>query len=249
VRRALLVLALLALPLSAAAQDPGEVAREVHARGGYGDALDFRSPSGDLGSFPPRPGAGEDQRRWDRGPGRGDLRDRETGIGGRGAERTQMPRFRNPFGGGAGVLGKVVLYGAFVFLALLIVWLAFQMRGQGGKPKDPEPEPEEDESPEDPFALPWDVGDPDALAAEGRFDEAILALLVQALKSVGWVPDGQRSFTAREILASVASSDPRRAPLGEVVTGAERVRFAGAPATREAFEEIKRWRQQIGAPA
>ena len=80
----------------------------------------------------------------------------------------------------------------------------------------------------------------DALAAEGRFEEAMALLLVRSLHHVGWRPEGQgRSVTAREVLYGLDAVDPRREPLSEVVVLGELVRFAGAGATRERFESMR----------
>ncbi len=93
--------------------------------------------------------------------------------------------------------------------------------------------------------LPFEAGDPDALAREGRYEEAILALLVQSLRAVGWRPSVEGSLTAREVLWSIEHGDGRRGPLAKVVEGAERVRFAGEPATREIFEALRPHRDAI----
>ncbi len=235
----------LAFAGSAVAQrDPGEVASEVHERGGYGDGLDYYGSGGGSRSFPfsgmstPR----ADGRRFVTGNGAGDATDRVTGRGARG--QPSEPSFN--WGGGLGGPGMstVLLIGVVILLLVLLVVLIYALRGQREEPPAVK-RPRSVVVPGAPIdgSLPWDVADPDELAAAGKFELAIVSLLVQSLKMVGWKPQGQRSLTAREVLWSV--TDARRNPLSRVVGGAERIRFAGDDATRERFEEVKRWRDAL----
>lgn len=88
---------------------------------------------------------------------------------------------------------------------------------------------------------PWLVeGDADALAAAGRYEEAMGALLLRALRAAGWGQHGtDRSVTAREVVAALGAVDPRRPLLGDVVSQAELVRFGGRPATAEGVATMR----------
>ncbi|MEM9068388.1 MAG: hypothetical protein AAGE52_07770 [Myxococcota bacterium] len=228
--------------------NPADVAAEVQAEGGYADELQFRSSNGIGGTFPfgGAGGGGRPDRMDDRSfnqSGRGSAEGRQAGEGGSG----QAPTPDLNFGGGllsGQVMSSVLLVGVVLLLIALVVVLFFALRSDTADPP-PVTRPREIEGkrPMEPLLLK--VGDPDALAAEGRFSEAILALLVQSLEHVGWKPLGERSRTAREVLWALSFQDPRRSPLAEVVGRAERVRFAGDAATRALFDEVKGWRDQL----
>lgn len=220
-----------------AQRDPNEVAQQVHAEGGYGSDVNFVGPGGN-GQFPgsgtgttgredSRLGPGsdaDDMRRFERGahdPSSGQPRDAGWSLPGLGAA--------------GGLISKLLLVVTVGALLMLVIALVVSMWPKGGVPSAPrrpvETAPVESE-------LPWDVGDPDALAAEGRFADAIVALLVRSLKLAGWRED-RRSATAREVFFGLDGADPRRHPLGQVVAIAERVRFAGETADRAAFDQAR----------
>ena len=256
---ALIVAAALLAPGSAWAQaprpleDPRSVAERVRARGEYGDELTFEEAGGGTGRFGgghgagagadplgerPRPRAGRD--------GLGELSDRPSARYERHdpPPRVSWPQLSLPhlpadllmWVGGAFLVALLLILGYFGVKA----WLE---RGPGAALAagpdalgDPPPPGSEGDAP-----LPLDLGDPDALAAAGRWSEAVLALLVESLKLVGWQPERQRSLTAREVLGGLGATDARRGPLGEVVFGSERVRFAGVPADQATFDALRPW--------
>lgn len=237
-----------ATPVAEAQRDPRSVAADVHARGGYGDGVRFRSPTGETQSFPSRNGANMRPSsamggRYD-GVGQREISDRSVP-----APQSQ----RSIMGGGLGALGGlisqillVVVIAALLGLVGILLYSLWQSRGQRDAPSEA-PGVSMGERVHEDGPLPWVVGDPDALARERRFAEAILALLVQSLQASGWRGPEQRSRTAREILFALAGTDPRRPPLSEVVRLAERVRFAGEPATEALFHEVRAGRDRVVA--
>ena len=224
--------------------DPGDAARQVHTDNGYPESIRV-SKGGGLRTFPSSLGAdgsAGDRRSLQRS-GRTDLDDYDSPDQRRpGVENDQGSGWQLPNLGQIGGFGQMLSWGLLiigvVLLVLLLAYLAATLRPRG-------PEGAEDDAPTSAGeprtttdGLPFRAGDPDALAREGKYAEAILALLVQSLRSVGWRPSLEGSLTAREVLRSIADADPRRAPLAQVVEGVERVRFAGAPATRAAYEAL-----------
>jgi hypothetical protein len=125
-------------------------------------------------------------------------------------------------------------------LALFIYFLVKMRPREEGEVAPPITRPREKAEPVGPSTLPLAVldADPDALAAQGRFADAIAAALLAGLRAVGWTPEGQgRSRTAREILAMVA--DARRDPLSELVGVEERVAFGGSEATEARWQSAR----------
>lgn len=235
----------LALCSSAFAQlDPRQLAEEAHAEGGYADELRIRGSEGGVSSFPQSQNgggnSGGDSRRFDNW-GRGDASDRTTAPGGRG--QAPPPDFN--FGGALGgqAVSTILMIGVGVLMIALVIVLFIALRGDRKNP--PPVRRPKMVSAARPEELPWDIGDPDKLAAQGRYSEAILAVLVGSLKAVGWKPRGERSRTAREVLWSIPYSDARRQPLDEVVRRAERVRFAGEVADMETFQEVRQWGESV----
>jgi hypothetical protein len=76
------------------------------------------------------------------------------------------------------------------------------------------------------------------LAAEGRFSEAVHALLLRALQilkmnSHEQIPD---FMTGRELLRTVQLSEARRSALGHLLLGSELAYFGGRPTERDDYE-------------
>ena len=82
-----------------------------------------------------------------------------------------------------------------------------------------------------------------ALTSVGRVTESVESVV----DSISNIACGAICVTAREVLASLTPSDPRQPPLRAVVDGAERVRFADEPATRELFEALRAQRDLLQA--
>ena len=261
-RRLALSLALAAaLPASVAAaqpteglsgSDPREVAARVHEQGNYPGELRFRgSGGGGVRSFPSVGGGGgssrpDEARRGRVGGGTGGLEGREAGdanAAGGGQGGFTIGRM---LAGAGQLLSTVLLVAVIVLLVGLVVILVIAIRPREEKdapePRRPRPPAR---APTDDDLLPLDLGDADRLAAEGRFADAILALLVEALRDAGWDPRTQRSRTGRESLRALGLTDPRRAPLDQVVRRAERVRFAGEEATHALFLEVREHREAV----
>lgn len=221
VRAALLAsLVLCAPPVSA--QDVGEVAARVHREGGY------------AGQLPIEPGANRPATTF----GDGDGASAGRGPG----ERRRAPSsFALPFA--SPLLGYLLVALAIGAVAALLI--AVLARTRGTEAFAPAPARAPSLPPRSPFAHLDVDADPDALAREGRYAEAITAALLRGLRAVGWKPDGeQNSRTAREIVASVDASDARRSTLAELLGIEERVAFGGDEPTRERWDEAReRWLQ------
>lgn len=224
----------LAAPAAARAQSVREVAARVHQEGGYGERLRA-------------------------GPGGGGP---EIVYGGGGArpERNApaprpepRPRASLPVGGGASAISYGLMGVAIVVVVAAIILLLVRLRPAQGALAPPR-ERRDASEPASSSPLPGRAidpsADPDLLAAEGRFAEAIAVALVRSLVAVGWRPEGLgKSRTAREILASVPEG-AQREPLRELVHIEERVAFGGDEATRERWERARaEWRRLVGAPA
>ena len=256
---ALLWTALLSTPTASAqtGDEARRIASEIHTRDDYADGLRFRHDDGTVGTFPQGTEAGDNggeaaARRFDRGGGADGYEERIESDGRRGSPPGTFPSFRLPHIDSA-LLAHILQGVAIVALLVLVVSIVLAVLKRGKLParaSAPSPPPLlPSGSPKE--ELPWDAGDPDRLFAEGRLAEAILALLVQSLRTAGWRPETQRARTAREVFAALAMDDARRAPLGRVVRGAERVRFAGDAPSAELFQELSHERdalKQLSAP-
>lgn len=226
--------------------DAQEVAARIHDREGYADGLKLRGEDGGVSTFPA--GAetdGDEGRSYDRGAGRGVYDDRAASDERRGSPPSDGPHWRLPHLDLPGMRWVFLGLAALALIAL-VAFIGVAVAKRGPRPEaaplataapaiEPGGEP----------LLPLDAGDPDALATEGRLEEAIVALLVQALKRAGWHPDSERGRTAREVVTRLGAVDPRRAPLATIVGGAERVRFAGQPPTSALFETLRSERDRL----
>jgi hypothetical protein len=101
---------------------------------------------------------------------------------------------------------------------------------------------------------PPPLPDPDRLAGEGRWAEAVHALLLRAVDDVGRragrLPP---ALTAREIAARAALADDARRALGALVAAGERAHFGGAavgePDYRSCREQLARLAAAAGGGA
>jgi len=97
--------------------------------------------------------------------------------------------------------------------------------------------PADVEVPDAPAAAPvaFPIESAEALAGEGRFAEAIHALLLDTLEALTRAARLAPSLTSREIAARAPLPAGARAALSDLVAAVERSRFGGAPAGEEDF--------------
>lgn len=115
--------------------------------------------------------------------------------------------------------------GAVVLGALAAVWLVrwlLARRSAGGEVTAPGDAPA--------AALDVRLERPEALAATGRFAEAIHQLLLETLAALSRADRLPPSFTSREILAAVRLPARARGALSGLVLAVELSRFGGEPA-------------------
>ncbi|MFT5357038.1 MAG: hypothetical protein ACI9KE_004268 [Polyangiales bacterium] len=238
-----LVMSLSSASASAQSQrSPSEAAAEVRERGGYGDEVQHIRPGGG-GPVPFPSGSGSGATDEDRRNGRRGDSDIQRYLRGQDFDNVDASEessgldlsLPSAFGQGLGYL--MMLIAGLGLLALIVV-LVMTFWPKGDR-LDPVPQKTKAAAHAALIeALPWNPGDPNELARSGRYAEAIVALLVQALKAAGWREE-ERARTAREVLRALAAEDSRRDPLAHVVGRAEHVRFAGAEATLELYEEVR----------
>jgi len=86
------------------------------------------------------------------------------------------------------------------------------------------------------------LADAESLAAEGRYAEAIHALLLRVLEALGRDDPGRvrRSMTSREIAAALPLAPAPRAALGALVAEVERSLFGGSMPGRPEYEACLR---------
>lgn len=227
-------LLLAALP-AGAQEDVRDVAARVHREGDYGERLAVGDGAGG-----PRivfGGGGGDAERQPTGE-RAPRRERSPGT-------ISVPA-------GSSVFAYVLLGVAIVVIVGLLIGALARSRPGRGELAPPHVRAKARGAPPLPARnLAALAGDPEALAREGRYAEAIAAAMIEGLRGVGWRPDGHgKSRTAREVLASVDGADARRAALAELVRIEERVAFGGDEATRERWDEARaRWVDLRSAPA
>lgn len=222
-------------------RSPSEAAADVRERGGYGDEVQHVGPAGDPVTFPSGGGGGgetdEDRRNGRRGDS--DIQRYERGqngnVGGPDESSGLDLSIPSAFGQGLGYL-MMVIAGVGLLALIVVLVMTFWPKGVRLDPAPLNVKPASHAGLIE--ALPWNPGDPNELARSGRYAEAIVALLVQALKASGWREE-QRARTAREVLRALAAHDSRRDPLADVVGRAEHVRFAGVTATLELYEEVR----------
>jgi hypothetical protein len=154
-------------------------------------------------------------------------------------ERTdpQEPR-RSRSGGSSGFVHAPLLV-PIVVGVLLLVLLLLGVTRRGGLAEERVAVPfVASPAAADPGA-PFEGGDPEALAAQGRFAEAIHALLLRALRGLARALGGfARGLTSREILPRAPAGAPRAA-LEELVGTVERHEFGAQPLSAADFERCR----------
>lgn len=143
-----------------------------------------------------------------------------------------------------GDISRILLWVVIgVAVALALMWLvkAVVERGESSQ-RDARRKADGDT---DASALP--LPDPEALAAAGRFEEAVHALLLHALAHLGERPEIALapSWTSREILRRVSLEEGPRGALSELVQSVERCHFGGRPAERADFEQCRSYARAL----
>lgn len=165
-------------------------------------------------------------------------------------ENVDLPDFGLPFLRGLSWVGYAALALCIAALVALLVWLLARLRRLPPDETETATKPRTDVGAEslDPLlALP--TLSHAELAAQGRFREAVHALLVESLLATGWAPEGRgRGLTAREIVLRYERPAPPREPLVELLRTVERVWFGGREATRETYEIALRLHQRFVVP-
>ncbi len=121
------------------------------------------------------------------------------------------------------LLLRILLWTALAVLVILAVsWLVRRLSAGARDVEVPEA------GTPAPIAIP--IASAEALAAEGRFAEAIHALLLETLQALSRAARLAPSLTSREIVEHVPLPDRARSALEGLVLAVEVSRFGGAPA-------------------
>jgi len=161
-------------------------------------------------------------------PAADEIRRRAGEILGSGGFQTSLPRdaaaptFDLPLGPLALLLRILAWGGVAVAAFLAAAWL---VRRLGPAERDAEVA---GERPPAPVAIP--IASAEALAARGRFAEAIHALLLETLDALSRAARLAPSLTSREIAARIPLPAPAREALSGLVVAVELSRFGGAAA-------------------
>lgn len=138
----------------------------------------------------------------------------------------------------------LVLLVLAVFIAIALAFLLRSLPAPRTRPIEPPTA-----SPRPGRARGGVVPDADALAREGRFTEAIHALLLRALAELGRRAGGTAppaALTSREVLQSTTLAAEVRAALASIVAAVEWAHFGGRAAGRDEYEaclaEYRRFR-------
>lgn len=152
---------------------------------------------------------------------------------GAGGYQTELPRAQAPLDlrlplGPLELLLRLLLWGAVAVLAFLaIAWLVRRLAPGARDVEAAEPEAAA------PVAIP--IASAEALAAEGRWGEAIHALLLETLEALSRAARLAPSLTSREIAARVPLPARAREALGGLVLAVEVSRFGGAQAGEDDY--------------
>ena len=126
------------------------------------------------------------------------------------------------------LLLRIFLYTALAVLVFLAIsWLVRRLSGGARDAELAEP------AALAPPVIPLDSAE--ALAAEGRFADAIHALLLETLQALSRAARLAPSLTSREIVEHVPLPDRARAALEGLVLAVEVSRFGGAPAAEPEY--------------
>ncbi len=163
-----------------------------------------------------------------------EIRRRAAEVLARGGYQTELPHptapleLRLPPLGPLELLVRILLWGALAVLAFLaIAWLVRRLAPGTRDAELAEP------AAAAPVAIP--IESAEALAGEGRWAEAIHALLLETLQALSRAARLTPSLTSREIVARVALPERARDALSGLVLAVEVSRFGGAAAAEEDY--------------
>lgn len=165
----------------------------------------------------------------------GEIRRRAAELLASGDYQTELPRARVPVAfdlplGPLEVLLRILFWAGLAVLVFLAVsWL---VRRLSSPPRDPEVAPA---GAAVPVVIP--IASAEALAAEGRWAEAIHALLLETLEALSRAARLAPSLTSREIVARVPLPLRARDALSGLVLAVEVSRFGGAVAGERDYRE------------
>jgi len=169
----------------------------------------------------------------------GDRQADKTRVDGqRRSSRSRPPRIHRP-SEGEQIVGWAVLWVVGgVMLALLLVWMVREWgerRNAAASAARPPAVRHEGAATREVMR----PGDPEALAREGRFNDAVHALLLGLL--LGIEARLTASWTSREIARRAKLPEPAAEPFSGLVQLVERGRFAGESLTSADFERARGW--------
>lgn len=155
------------------------------------------------------------------------------------AGETEEPPLRRDLAPLAALLVQALFWLTIAAAVVLVLYLLWDLLARGGRRRSPSAgtdAPPRAAPPDEPAASP--LPDPEALAREGRFGEAVHALLLTALARLARRRGAPlpRSLTSREVLALGDLEAEPRTDLAELVTAVERFLFAGRPLGAEDWE-------------
>lgn len=164
------------------------------------------------------------------------VRERAADVLGRGGYQRDLPAGEAPFElhlpdlGSLGKLPGVVAWaGLAVLVTLAALWVARRLGG--GHADGPV-----DEAGAAPLSAPEiPTASAEALAGEGRYGEAIHALLLETLQALSRAARLPGSFTSREIVERVPLGPRSREALAGLVSAVEVSWFGGAAPTEEDY--------------
>ncbi len=125
-----------------------------------------------------------------------------------------------------GVLGRVLKLLAWTGFAVLVVLALLGAHRRFVEWRQLRADERPIEMPAAPLEIP--IPSAEALAAQGRFGEAIHALLLETLQGLSRAARLPRSYTSREILARIPLGPEARASLADLVLAVELSWFGGA---------------------
>jgi hypothetical protein len=148
----------------------------------------------------------------------------------------------------APAVSQALWLGCLLVLVVVAAWLLLRRRS-GALPASAAPAASPRAGASRP--TPAEAQDAERLAAEGRFGEAIHALLLRALARLSGGRGLAPALTGREVLASAALGPRQREALEPLVLESERVHFARQPATAEDYARCQDHARRLspGGPA